>query len=879
MKLQKNFRAVALLALILSVGFAGSERSLSWAKHVAHHVIKSATAKAASTKAASTKADVASDAGIKVTKVRSAKLGLPTPPPPPPDSNNAFSKLRVRNLGKIVNSSDHDFGETVTADGRTMFFVSRRPGGKGLDDFWMTTCAEGNDTDWTAPINVGDINSEFADGAASIASDGQTIYFATNRGTTGRNDVNIWTATLDGIQWKNVREVGAPVNTSAWESQPSISPDGKKLFFTSSRDPHYGPSTSTDIFVARQLPDGRWGEPVNLGSKINTTSDEGSPFIAADGTTLYFFSRRPGGLGKADLYSSEFKGPSDTDWTEPVALPAPINSPAEDMFLTVPASGDVLYFTSNRDGGSGNYDIWQATNPPKPKPSLVLRGTCYDMNTKEKLGAHVVITDAQTGDTMYNKFANSSTGEYLAVFSANAKGELGGSYLISATEPNHFPYKATREYIPLRDDTSRIVTHDIPMTNENPPHVEWHTTTPQLMVEHPDKYPGFKGVIIREQQTIELFTLLPMLFFDEGAGMLPSRYVLYSSPDQTNGFSEDTLSSTLNSYYNYLNILGERLRKNPKSTFRMVGSISMDVAKEQDIKVSQQRVEFVKNYLVSIWGIDAGRIKTEAKKLPENARLATTPEGIEENRRVQVYSDDWEIVHPVLFKQNVKRPDQPVGNIGMVNGLRDETIANRELDISYHGQPWAVLSDLGPVTTSERRDWNWRSQNGNKLPQGEDDFEVVLKVTDKTGRVVSSNVDKIGVRQFSVSDVVAEHLSDKTRETYNLVLFEYNSAEMGKWNHKILDAYVYDRIQPNSDVTINGYTDILGTDDYDEKLSIRRSDAVKKDIDGHVKGRAKTIVSHGYGKTNPLYTNSLPEGRNYNRTVQVLVETPINAAP
>ena len=129
-------------------------------------------------------------------------------------------------------------------------------------------------------------------------------------------------------------------------------------------------------------------------------------------------------------------------------------------------------------------------------------------------------------------------------------------------------------------------------------------------------------------------------------------------------------------------------------------------------------------------------------------------------------------------------------------------------------------------------------------------------------------------RQFSTADVVAERLSDKTRENYNLILFKYNSSEMGKWNSKILEEYVYDRIKPNSDVTVNGYTDILGTDDYNKKLSQNRADATKRVIQQKT-SKYKTLQSVGYGKTQPLYPNEVPEGRYYNRTVQVVVETPI----
>ena len=89
-----------------------------------------------------------------------------------------------------------------------------------------------------------------------------------------------------------------------------------------------------------------------------------------------------------------------------------------------------------------------------------------------------------------------------------------------------------------------------------------------------------------------------------------------------------------------------------------------------------------------------------------------------------------------------------------------------------------------------------------------------MLVPTKEGRVVKSNVANTGVRQVTQKDVTAERLADKTREKYNLILFKYASSEMGKWNRKILDEYVFNRIQPSSDVQVNGYTDILGTPDY-----------------------------------------------------------------
>jgi outer membrane protein OmpA-like peptidoglycan-associated protein len=382
-------------------------------------------------------------------------------------------------------------------------------------------------------------------------------------------------------------------------------------------------------------------------------------------------------------------------------------------------------------------------------------------------------------------------------------------------------------------------------------------------------------VIIKERETIELFALLPMVFFDEGNGTLPSRYVLYTDPAQTQGFREDTLTATLNSYYNYLNIIGQRMRNNPSASIKLTGTNSMDVPGEKSIDLSRQRAESAKRYLVEIWGIAPNRVATDARNLPENATLATTVEGIEENRRVELTSDSWEIIKPVLFKQNVKVPDHRTVRFSMVNGLREEVIDRRELVISYQGRPFKILKELGPLSAKESGEWNWRNEAG-RLPEGEDQMQVQLKVIGKDGREVLSNVDEISVRQFSTRDVIAENLGDKTREVYNLILFKYNSSDMGKWNRMILDEFVFPRVTGVSDVSVGGYTDILGTDEYNAKLSGNRANAVKGEMASRIKGKVKSMTATGYGETTPLYINDLPEGRYYNRTVQVLVETPIN---
>src|SRR6185503_20183653 len=133
---------------------------------------------------------------------------------------------------------------------------------------------------------------------------------------------------------------------------------------------------------------------------------------------------------------------------------------------------------------------------------------------------------------------------------------------------------------------------------------------------------------------------------------------------------------------------------------------------------------------------------------PEIATLPTTPEGIEENRRVEIQWDDWEIGKPIKFEQNVKEPDRPNVKFSLKNGLRLEKIASRELVVSRDGQEWYRMKDLGDLRTTVSPEWNWRSMTG-KLPAGETDFQVQMLVTAKDGRVVKSNIANTGVRQFT----------------------------------------------------------------------------------------------------------------------------------
>ncbi|MEP7219359.1 MAG: hypothetical protein ABI876_10605, partial [Bacteroidota bacterium] len=244
-----------------------------------------------------------------------------------------------------INTSSLEYAPTVTGNGRTLYFVSNRPGGFGGHDFWVTTKADRRDSAFAPPVNLGpSINTDLNEGVASISSDGQTMYFTGCNRADGLGDCDIYEAHLDGTTWKVVRNV-TELNSIYWDSQPSISSDGRTIFFVSNRPGSVG-ADDVDIYYSTRDAGGIWSTPKNLGPTINSPDREDSPFILPGGGALYFSSARPGGFGGLDFYIS--KRNQDGSWGTPENLGGKINTARDERFITLPASGDILYYSAER---------------------------------------------------------------------------------------------------------------------------------------------------------------------------------------------------------------------------------------------------------------------------------------------------------------------------------------------------------------------------------------------------------------------------------------------------------------------------------------------------------------------------------------------------
>lgn len=261
------------------------------------------------------------------------------------------------NMGPTVNASANDFCPRVSTDGLALFFPSVRAGGVGGLDIWVTTRATKDDP-WGAPVNLGaTVNSSSDDYSLSISADGLALYFVSKRpGGSGGYDAWVTTRVTKNDPWAAPVNLGPTVNSSSDDYSLNISTDGLTLHFTSNRG---GGSGGHDVYVTtQQTTSDLWGVPVNLGPTVNGSSNEYTLGVSADGLALYVVSDRGGGSGSLDIWVTRRTTAND-DWGALVNLGPKVNSSAVDGFPGPSADGLMLYFSSNRPGGSGGVDLWQ----------------------------------------------------------------------------------------------------------------------------------------------------------------------------------------------------------------------------------------------------------------------------------------------------------------------------------------------------------------------------------------------------------------------------------------------------------------------------------------------------------------------------------------
>jgi flagellar motor protein MotB len=320
------------------------------------------------------------------------------------------------NMGPKINSERPDYAPFMHPSDSVLIFTSRRDEEIVIDDinerknedlyFVEKGFIDGT---WSyAERFSGVINSQYNEGSATLSPDGRTLYFTRCDEPNGYGSCDIYIADFLGGDWTNIRNIGPNVNSSAWDSHPNITPDGKALYFTSNRKGGFGKS---DLYVTRRLEDGTWTTAENLGPTINTIEDEVTPFFHQVNQTLYFSSTgHLKNLGGYDIYKSRWL---DDHWESPKNVGPLVNSNANEYYFSIDGKGTRLFYASAKKDQhkaeyKQNFDLYSFPMPMEARPDAIvtLRGYLIDSITGHPVTGIVLVIDRDQGIEVAPKHIN-----------------------------------------------------------------------------------------------------------------------------------------------------------------------------------------------------------------------------------------------------------------------------------------------------------------------------------------------------------------------------------------------------------------------------------------------------------------------------------------
>jgi OmpA-OmpF porin, OOP family len=496
------------------------------------------------------------------------------------------------NSFRLVNSSYDEQNPVLSPDGKTLFFtIGNHPGNiggkKDPGDIWFSRLT-GNQ--WSAPVHGGTLlNDRSYNAVAGISASGEQLFLHGHYDPSGNpaKTQGISISTVAGEGWSRPVNISIPyfMNKSSL-SCGTVSPDGSVFVFSAET---YGTYGVDDIYVSLNR-DGRWSEPKNLGAAINTQFQELSPCISADSKTLYFSSNGRKGNGSFDVYSATRLDDSWTSWSAPVNMGPGINSAGRELYFRLTAgSGEALFTSTINSDGYGDIKLHRSDEPVNNTVPLA----SLPEDTVITLVEMKPDTAAQGGEKsvkVYGKVTNSKTGEPIQAIIAFAGPELPTKTTSSADGYNIL-IAAEQQY------NITIEAQGFISTMEN------------------------LDINTYEMRELEMnFSLQPV----EIGTTVNLKNVLFAQ----------TKSDILPESYRELDLVVNFLQSNPNVRIELTGHTDNRGIHADNIKLSQQRVNKVKEYLVSK-GVDAKRISGKGYGGTKPIASNDTEQSRKMNRRVE----------------------------------------------------------------------------------------------------------------------------------------------------------------------------------------------------------------------------------------------------
>jgi len=613
--------------------------------------------------------------------------------------------MAVQNLGENINSKYDEHSPVISADESLLLFTSKRKTKGNKEEhtdgqyFENVYESKNSNEDWSKSEDSAKESSNWALGlpifnienqnlaTISLSVDGQTLYLYSDKNNNG----NIYESKLENEKWTDPQPLTSTINSKYKESHASISPEQDILYFTSDRPGGFG---GLDIYMSKKLPNGKWGLPQNLGAEINTEYDEESPYIHADGVSLFYSSKGKGSMGGYDIF---FNTLEDGKWTESINMGYPINTTGDDVFYVPTPDGQRAYYSSFNKDGFGGSDIYMISlHGAKEKALTVYSGQILMCNGKPPEGVFITISDVSTNEEIGMYTPNATTGKFLFILKAGKK------YKVNVEADNDLSYS---EIVDVSTDESynkikkAIVLKPVVFTGEKETFyasfdINSKTLTADIKSKIDSignflkKYPKFYVAISDNSNGSDKnYSSRKLVLTKKIKEIVPKANIVESSEvpqcanvvsfivkEADNPINKDiiptgvaTIGGSLvinhvlfgfdkyetNEFNNNLNIVASYLSKNTSIKLKVTGYTDAQGDKDYNLILSKKRANFVKNYLINK-GVKENQIKIEYKGMSNQISKDLNPESRKFNRRVE-----FNIIENGGEKIKIKKPEIP----------------------------------------------------------------------------------------------------------------------------------------------------------------------------------------------------------------------------
>jgi outer membrane protein OmpA-like peptidoglycan-associated protein/Tol biopolymer transport system component len=415
-------------------------------------------------------------------------------------------EVELVNLGKPINSAKNEVLPQITADGKQLFFSSYREGALGgmkhpMDVYFVE---KAND-EWGEVIQFqAPVNSDYNEACVGVSADGHQMYLY--RGTNGGD---LFISKFRKGRWQE--PTAFPFNTKAKESSMTISPDGRQLLFIRKQKGYRG-----TLYTSELSEDSTWSEPVRF--VLDTPYDEETPFFHADGKTLFFSSKGNSTIGGYDVFYSE---KTNDVWSKPENVGYPLNTSKDELGFVLSADGKTAYYSSLREGGKGEQDIYQILLEDDffDSQMVLLSGVVTD-EEGAFIEADLVIIDLETQEKVTTIYSGEKKGHYLLPL------KQGQEYGIRV-EKEGFLFYSTHVFIPQKSAYNQIV-HDVVLSKKN--------TGVKVILNNVFFTSG--SVELDDRSVEELMTLVHLLSKDPNL-----RIMIYGHTDNVGSLTKNQLLS------------------------------------------------------------------------------------------------------------------------------------------------------------------------------------------------------------------------------------------------------------------------------------------------------------------------------------------------